>query len=143
MPTVIRNYALILLAAILAACNPMEQLADGEGAVAEFHQRLNASDFEAIWNDSHKDFKASGARDSALAFLAGVHERMGAVKSTSRQSFNINSNNGVTTVKVTQKTEFQRGSATETFEFVRNGERLQLWNYNINWGASGAAEAAE
>lgn len=140
----IRNLVLVLLAAIVAACNPMEQLDDADAEVAEFHQQMDNRQFDAIWEAGSKEFKASGPKADAVAFLGQIRDRMGALKSTTREGFNLNTDNGVTMVKVTHKSEFDNGPATETFDFVRVEDELQLYNYNINWGTDqGPAEPAE
>ncbi|MCP5383729.1 MAG: hypothetical protein H6920_06920 [Sphingomonadaceae bacterium] len=140
MHPAIRNLLIVALAAFVVACNPMEQLGDADAAVAKFHEQMDKGQFDAIWEGAHEDFRKASPKAPATKFLADVHTRMGKMKSTEREGFNLNTNNGVTTVKVTHKTEFENGPATETFDYIRKDDRLELWNYNINWGLAGPPE---
>lgn len=115
----------------LAACNPMEELGDADAEVAKFHRDFSAKNFDGIWNDSHQAMKDSSTREQFDASLTSVTEYWGKVKSTERDGFGINTNNGVTSVKVTHNTEFDAGTAVETFDFIRDDDALKLASYDI------------
>ena len=115
----------------LAACNPMEELGDADAEVAQFHKNFSAKNFEGIWNDSHENLKSSGPREQFDATFGSLSEYWGKVKSTEREGFSINTNNGVTRVDVTHNTEFDAGSAVESFQFIREDDALELAFYNI------------
>lgn len=137
-----RTLAVGVAALALAACNPMEELGDADTEVAQFHNHFDASNFEAIWNGSNDLLKSSGTREDFDAMMGGLRQYWGEVKSTERESFGLNTNNGVTTVRVTHNTVFETGPAVETFNFVRKGEELQLMGYNIKTPEKHAAEKA-
>ena len=118
--------------ALLAACNPMAELEDADGEVATFHRQFDARDFEGIWNASHDDFRAGQPPEDYAAFMVAIRDKLGEVESTERQGFNVNTNNGVITVTVTMLTEFEQGRGNETFVFMRDGDELKLYNYNVN-----------
>lgn len=130
--TSIRKWLAASGLALLAACNPMEELEDADREVARFHRQLDARDFEGIWNASHDNFRAGQPQADYAAFMVAVRDKLGEVEGTEREGFNINTNNGVTTITVAMSTEFAQGPATETFIFLRDGEDLRLLNYNVD-----------
>ncbi|MEP0190751.1 MAG: hypothetical protein ABJP70_09020 [Erythrobacter sp.] len=125
----------------VAACNPMAELGDADEEVAKFHKDFGAKNFEGIWADSHQAMQDSGTREQFDATFASLSQYWGKVKTTERESFSINTNNGVTTVKVTHNTEFDAGSAVEDFNFIRDDDVLKLAGYTID--TKEQAEAAK
>lgn len=140
-----RNFGAVTLGAAalgLAACNPMAELGDADAEVAKFHKDFGDKNFDGIWADSHSVLKDSGTREQFDQTFGSLSQYWGKVKSTEREGFNINTNNGVTSVKVTHNTEFDAGSAVETFNFIRDeDEALKLAGYNIKTKEQAAADA--
>jgi hypothetical protein len=119
-------------ALLLAACNPVAELGDGDEAVAQFHRQLDAREFDRIWRSSHPEMRKAQSRADYEAFVTAVRDKLGKVERGERQGFNVNTSNGVTFVTINMHTTFERGEADEVFVFRRDGERLALLNYNIN-----------
>ena len=133
--------ALASSALILSACNPAAELADADEEVAEFHKRFNAQDFEAIWNDSDEALTSTTTPEQFQQLMGQLHTYWGNAKSTEREGFGLNTNNGVTTVRVNHQTQFDTGAAVETFNFVRKDDELKLMGYDIkNPDAPGAED---
>ena len=110
----------------------MEVLDDSEAEIARFHQRMSAGEVEAMWQATAPGLREVTPRDTFFAVMQNNLALMGAVVSTEREGFNINTNNGVTTVNVTMTTQFANGEGTETFVFQQEGERWLLLSYNLN-----------
>jgi hypothetical protein len=67
-----------------------------------------------------------------MKFLQFVRRKLGTVKSATQSGFKVNTFNGVTSVLLTYKTDFEKGSAVETFTFITSGDSATLQGYNVN-----------
>ena len=135
--------AAVALSLTVAACNPVAALNDGEAQITQFHDAFSRDDSDAIWALAGDDFRAATTREDLNDLLAFVDERLGAVRSSERTSFNVNTNNGVTVTTIEMDTQFVQGEGQETFEFVGTGEEMRLlsWNVNSNRLVQNAASA--
>ncbi len=115
--------------------------------VEQFHQLQEADDMDGLWATTHAELRRATTREEFEGVMAQQKQIMGSFVSSERESFNINTNNGVTAVTVTMETEFANGSGTETFIFRDDNEEWQLLSYNITSPlyeqANGEAAVAE
>jgi hypothetical protein len=136
MSTVARFYRLagsvvaILLG--LQGCGVSADKAKAEAAVGVFHQQLDAGDFDAIWNSTDGALRAVTSEAKFDKFVGAVHGKLGHVVKTSSAGWRVQSFNLKTSVVLQQKTDFERGSGTETFTFVVHGEDLKLAGYHVD-----------
>lgn len=121
-----------LFALLLAACNPMEQLDGGEDTVAKFHEVYNSGDARALYGLTSEEFRAATTPEQMEALVATVSDKMGAVESTEREGFNINTNNGQTVTTITMKTRFEKGEGTETYTFMGTGDEMRLVGWHVD-----------
>lgn len=117
--------------ALLAGCSAGKDEAAAEQAVVQFHRQLDAGQFEAIYDASGPDMKASTPKASFIRFLDAVHRKLGAVKGTKAQGWGVNYTNGVGSVTLNYQTQFASGSGTEEFVY-RTGTTPTLVGYHIN-----------
>jgi hypothetical protein len=129
-----RYLVTIAVALALASCSMGQDIGTTGKAVDTFHAQLNAGQFSAILNASGPEVKNDS--QAMLTLLQQAHDRLGAVKSSTRTGFNDNINNGVHTVSLTYSTVFERGQGTENFLFRLNGGTVQMIGYQINAPAS-------
>ena len=121
------------LAAITAvSCSPVASTTKADKAVAKFHDLYNDSEFEAIYSASHPDFQAVQPKDTALKFFASVREKLGEVESSSRTGWNASSVNLKTNITLTFATEFENGSAMESFSYQIKDDTATLCGWNLN-----------
>lgn len=104
--------------------------------VAEFHRNMNAGKFDDIYNQSDAAFRQSSTKEDLLKFLAAVHNKLGTAGSTSRAGINVNTNTNGTFVTVTYTTQYDKGTAAETFTWRKGvtGD-LKLVGYDIRSNA--------
>jgi hypothetical protein len=69
-----------------------------------------------------------------MKFLQSVRRKLGTVKSAT-QIANSNTFNGVTSVVLTYKTDFEKASAVETFTFIVSSDAATLQGYHVNSNA--------
>jgi len=122
-----------MLAAILLAlggCKGPGSVQDAAAKVAVFHQRLDAGDIEAIWNDSGPEIQGTDKK-AFDRFLSAIHEQLGKVRESKQAGWRAATENGNSTAEVIMQTRFERGSRKETFVFKGSGEQQKLAGYHI------------
>lgn len=134
MPFKLFAAALLALfpALFLAACNPMAQLEQSEQLIEKWHETYNAGDARALYGQTSDEFREVTSIEQMNDLVALVSDKMGTVESTERTSFNINSNNGVTSTTVTMATVFEKGEGAETFTFQGTGDDTRLVGWNVD-----------
>lgn len=137
------RFGLALAGALaLAACNPVEVLDDAGTEIERFHADLSAGNTEAMWQRTAPGLQEVTPHDAFVAVMTNNLQLMGAVQSTERNGFNINTENGVTTANITMETQFANGAGTETFVLQQDGERWLLLSYNLTSPVLAQAPAA-
>jgi hypothetical protein len=102
-----------------------------ETAIAHFHEQYNDGKIDAIWDGAHPKFRSASKKEKYDEFLRAVQSKLGKVTSTANVNWNVGKFNLTTTVKMAQKTVFEKGEGTESFAFEMDGEKAVLVGYNI------------
>ena len=101
-------------------------------AVPDFHARYDREDFDGIYNAATAEFREASKKPDYDAFMKAVRRKLGKVKSSERQNWNVNVGTGGTRVVLTYATEFEHGSGTEVFTFLKRSGAPMLLGYNVN-----------
>jgi hypothetical protein len=101
-------------------------------AMERFHQQLNAADYDDIYAEASDDFRKYGKHDEMIRFLAMIHEKMGNSGKTSMAGFHVNWRNGRRWVDEVSNTQFALGQGQESFVWVLEQDRLELYSYHIS-----------
>jgi hypothetical protein len=104
-------------------------------AVQQFHQQLDAGQYQAICNQAAEGFCASGADGEAVRFLKGVHEKLGHAGAAKGGPINVNAGTAGTFVTAQFDTSFALGPAVETFTWIKSGSTLKLYRYDVQSNA--------
>jgi hypothetical protein len=128
-----RFATLLVAAAALAGCSMGQDLSAADSAVADFHAKLNAGQFKAITDASGPEIKTGSVDFTQL--IAAVHTKLGTFRSTSRQGFNDNINNGDHTFTASYASVYSTGPATENFVYRLNGGKPVLIGYHVESAA--------
>jgi HAMP domain-containing protein len=141
----VRVFAALLLLVGLSGCGAMMRGKEqAERAVAEFRRQVDQGRFQDIYNASGPELKQTATEGEFTRMLGMVRDRLGAVRSTEEQGWNVNVANGGTVVNLTYQTQFAAGPATEQFIYRIEGERAVLIGYHVNSNALiGPAQAPE
>ncbi len=124
------RFMMVMAAALaLGACSMGQDMASTDAAVGDFHKQLDAGQYAAITDAAGPEIKNSGTDFNAL--LEMVHTKLGAFKSTQRQGFNDNVNNGDHTFSVSYASVYATGPATESFVYRMNGGKPGLVGYHV------------
>ena len=103
-----------------------------DDAVRHFHALLDSEKYGQIVDESDEAFQNSGSRDETLKFLSGVHSKLGASRGFTRTNIVVNATTRGTFIRVSYKSTFDQGDAAETFTWTKTGDRLKLFNYQVN-----------
>jgi hypothetical protein len=103
-------------------------------AVKEFHQQLDAGQYEAICSQAVQGFCSNAAGDTIRVFK-GVHEKLGNTAGTKRGRMTVSSATGGTFVRIDYNTTFASGTAVETFTWIKTGNTFHLYRYDIQSNA--------
>lgn len=115
----------------LSGCGLKQNTKVAEAEVDRFHQRWNADEFKAVYDEAHANFRNSQSADVTIGTLQGVKRNYGAFKSATRRSRGFSSDNGVTDVKLKYDSAYENGSAVEAFVYRMSGDKALLVSYDI------------
>jgi hypothetical protein len=115
----------------LSGCGLKQNTKAAETEVERFHQRWNADEFKAIYEEAHANFRNSQSADITIGTLQGVKYNYGIFKSATRRSWGFSSDNGVTDVKLKYDSAYEKGSAVEAFVYRMSGDKALLVSYDI------------
>src|SRR5579871_3747098 len=131
-----RRYWVCRAAALcLVGCNPFAMVQgtqQADKAVLAFHDSLNEGHFAQIYDGASEEFRGATKSEKFAELLEAVHRKLGKVRSSKSQGWRANSWNMKTFVESRYETQFEQGSAQETFRFqIKDGQAF-LIAYNIN-----------
>jgi Protein of unknown function (DUF4019) len=135
MSSLFRKVLAIATVTTLTACGFSKGKEVATKSVDTFHQQFDDSKFSEIYSAVTPAFKRSTKEADFMKFLQSVHRKLGTVKSATQNGSNVNMFNGVTSIVLTYKTDFEKGSAVETFTFITSGDSATLQGYNVNSSA--------
>ena len=115
----------------LAACNPIAQVEAGDSQVAKFHAAYSRGDRDALYAMTGRQFRATTSRAQLDDLIEVVGSRLGAVRSSERTGFNVNSNTEGTFTSITMTTHFAKGDGQENFVFSGSGDAMTLEGWHV------------
>jgi hypothetical protein len=122
----------IVAVAMLPACGLKQSFADADTAVERFHAALDQGQWQAIWNTTAPQFRQQTRQADFERILQAVHRKLGKVKQSKQVGWNANAGTSQSSVTVTMATDFERGSGTEQFIYVKAADQsLELAGYDI------------
>ncbi len=131
MADICRKWIIGAAALLLAACNPIAVLDETGTEIEQFHADMQAGDMDALWDITHQQFRDATPRKQYEHIFALLGGALGEHESSERDTFNINTNNGVTTADVVMTSRFTNGEATETFHWIQEGTDWKLLGYFV------------
>ena len=130
-----RGILTVMAAMLLAACSGGESVQKAEGEVAAFHRKMEVGAFDAIWEEATPEFRAATGKEDLGQLLKVVHEKLGKAKKSEQVGWKTNVTTEGSFVEVQMKTEFEKGTAEESFIFSNDDKGLHLQGYNIQSNA--------
>jgi hypothetical protein len=122
----------VAICVLLTGCVDMMKAKPlAEAQIESFHLLFNDGKYSEIYAAADSRFQQATAEQKLTDLLTAVHRKLGTVKSSSNQNWNINSYNGSTRIVMIENTTFDQGSATETFTYIISNSQASLLSYNI------------
>ncbi len=123
---------LLIAAAQLCSCSMSKDMTMAEQAVAQFHERLNNQQDDAIYDAADAAYKNAITRETNHGFLSRIRRKLGTIKTSSKTNFRLNIDTNGTFVNLAYKTECANGEADETFVWRVEGGHVTLVGYHVN-----------
>lgn len=135
MTAMFRTALAFTFAALLASCGVKQDMDDAGAEIQQFHAYYDRKEYDSIWATTSAEFRKISTKQDFERLLVAIRTKLGAVKKADQRGWQANTTNGVSTVVINVGTTFEKGDGTETFTFVREGEKLKLLGYNIQSAA--------
>jgi hypothetical protein len=116
---------------LLLSCSSKEQVEAVKAGTAHFREQMAAKQFDRIYAESSDGMKQVTTSDALTKFLAAIDRKLGLAKSEKERSWSVSYGRGGTTVAYGLETQYERGSALETFYFAIVGGKAILNGYHI------------
>jgi len=127
-----RGFCAFLVALTINGCSSDADVSVAEREVSIFHDKFDDQEFDEIYTATAPQFKDSTPKDDYLQLMSIVHQKLGTVQATERNSSNVLYRTDGTTVTLGYATEFEQGPGIETFVFSMQDGKARLINYKIN-----------
>lgn len=128
-----RAALLVLALAVLASCGFRRAGLVAQGAVRQFHARLDAQQYDLIYDEAGDSLKTSMTKSDFTAYLNDIHSRLGKVRKFTTGGFQINATAGQgTEVALAVETDFEQGAAEEKFLWRIQADRAVLMGYTAD-----------
>jgi hypothetical protein len=123
---------ILTTALLLAGCNPVANLHQGDAQIERFHQAYSSGNVDALYALTGPKFHQITTRKQFQDLFDLVNFRLGAIKSSKRQGFTVNSTTDGIVTNVAMDTQFAQGEATEAFYFEGSGDDMKLEGWHVN-----------
>ncbi len=124
--------AAILLALLCSGCNPRGRVESAEAAVNKFHQRYNAQDYSAMYDEAGSAFRASASKTKFTDYEANVRAKLGAFESSQIGNYNLLYLLKGPQVRLDYNSQFAKGRAVESFEVDFEDDKPVINAYRID-----------
>ena len=127
-----KTLAALACLGLLAACSPANDLPQGEAGITTFHQKLNAQDYNGIYDGASPDFRATTSRADFQRFMAAIHRKLGAFQSGSSAGWNDSMLTSGHMLTINYAAKYDQGSAEESFVYRLADGKAVLAGYHVN-----------
>lgn len=125
-------WAVIVAATLaLAACNPVANLNAADSQIAKIHAAYSRGNAGAIYAMTGPQFRATFSRAQMDQLIDVLNVRLGAIRSSERTSFNVNTNPAGTFTTIIMSTKFAKGDGQENFVFSGDGDEMKLEGWHV------------
>ncbi len=122
----------VLMLAALGCQTLTNGMPAAEKGVVTFHALMDDEKFSEIYDTSDERMKQSGPKEEIVEFLTAVRRKLGKVKSSTTENWQVQNYNMTSSIVLVQATEFENGKGNETFTFVIDGDSAKLSGYHIS-----------
>lgn len=127
-----RLLASLGLLVCLAGCSIGKDVPLAQAGIDDFHQKLNAGQFDAIYDHASPVLKATTPQTDMVRLFAAIHRKLGPFKSGSAGSWNDNVNTSGHFITIGYSAVYAGGAADESFVYRIDGGQALLAGYHVN-----------
>jgi hypothetical protein len=127
--------AAAVVLACLAGCSPAQDTKTATAEISAFHQKLDAEDFEGIYQTADPAFKAASPEPSFVPLLAAIHHKLGKFQSGSMAGWNDNVTTNGHFITLNYSAKYERGDAMENFVYRVDAQPARLVGYHVSSNA--------
>lgn len=98
--------------------------------INQFHDRINAGQFDQIYDDAHATLRNSLTRQEWLIYMQETRDQFGRFKKVSSSQLNVVMTAPVQ-IRAACNSTFEEGEAAELFNLVREDDNVELLAYGI------------
>lgn len=103
--------------------------------IAQFRELMAKEQYNQIYAEASDSFRKSATEQDVVRLLTAVNGKLGAVKSTESNGWNMNFTPSGSFITLPLKTQFERGTGVEIFVYRIADGRALLAGYTINSNA--------
>ena len=131
-------FVLVLLSAISCSVSVKQGYIEDdkkttEQAIERFHEKFNATQYLDLYNDAHEVFKGSQKQADSLNAMKQTYEHFGKMEQVEEKWLNVIIGTPIQ-IRAVYNTKFEKGDATESFIFIKEGDTVKLALYRIDPG---------
>lgn len=98
--------------------------------IEQFHSRMNAGQFDDIYDDANGMFQNSTSREEFTKYMRKHQEQYGAFKDVASSRLDVIIEAPVR-IRAACKSHFEKRDAIELFAFIREGDEIKLSFYSL------------
>ncbi len=118
--------------AVSAGCSADLSISLSKTEASKFHKRLVANDINTILNMEKKEFERIEKKKILVLFFKDISKKLGHFKKTTCKKWHVIKGPEGKKVSLVYFSEFENGTATESFSFKEIDGAAKLYKYNIN-----------
>jgi hypothetical protein len=128
-PATKRRFALLVLVIAQSGCALRRDIEIATKATEQFHQQMQAGQYDAIYDSASDEFKRTLAKPAALAYLTELTTKLGTCGNPKTSHVNISPASNGTLVSLDGWIECVNGPLEERFVWLIRQGNVQLNSY--------------
>jgi hypothetical protein len=128
----IRQLCAFLAAVLLTGCSSGADVAAARSGIARFREMMEAQQLHQIYEEASDELKKTIQEQQFVRLLTAFRGKLGSVTSTEDRASRVTFRPTGTLVELSFKTEFEKGSGTETFAYSIIQGSASLVGYRVD-----------
>ena len=127
----VSNFVVITVIVVGTSACSLKSKQVAEDAVTQLHNQYNAGQYREIYSQADEEFRKTVKEADFVNMLEHVHSKLGTVKQSNQDAWNVNATTSGTAVTLGYDVEFSEGKGTEECSFRVSGDQAKLIGYTV------------